>query len=231
MRSVWVVIALAVLICGDASAQTIRDLVGVDRQFRVIAVIDGDTVDAIPAGEKRAIRLRIEGIDTPERGEPFSQQARNFTRGLLFDQTVRAEGRDVDRYGRLVARVRVAGRDTSVEILRAGLACHYTAFSSDAVLARAEADARAAGRGFWARDAAKPRCVKATQAGARPASNAAPGAPRAGGAFHGNTESHLYHASYCRNFNCRSCTRVFVSEDEARKAGYRPAGDCLQDRR
>ena len=228
MRSMWVVIALAVLTCGDASAQTIRDLVGADLQFRVIAVIDGDTVDAIPVGEKRAIRLRIEGIDTPERGEPFSQQARSFTRVLLSGQTVRAEGRDVDRYGRLVARIRVAGKDASVELLRAGMACHYTAFSSDAVLARAEADARIGGRGFWARDAAKPRCATATRVGARPTVNAASGSPLARSVFRGNTDSHVYHAQYCRNFNCRNCTRVFVSEDEARKAGYRPAGDCLQ---
>lgn len=163
---VVLLVVCSVFARGDVSAQTIRDLVGTNVSVRVIAVSDGDTVDAIPVGEQRAIRLRLEGIDAPERGEPFSQEARNAARLLLFGQTVRVEGRDVDRYGRLVARIRVAGKDVSSELVRAGLACRYREYASDPVLAKAEADARAAGRGFWARGAAKPRCVT-TQAQTR----------------------------------------------------------------
>lgn len=209
----------------SAAPPQLRDLVGVGFDARVISVTDGDTVHVIPAGEKRAIRVRLEGVDAPERGEPFSDRARTFTRVMLFDQPARVEGRDVDRYGRLVARVVAAGKDASVELLKAGLACHYTYYSFDRVLAAAQTEARAAGRGFWANGAPKPGCVASSRAPvAVPRENAEP----TGAVFRGNTSSHVYHAPSCRNYNCKNCTRVFRSEAEAQAAGFTPARDCLR---
>jgi endonuclease YncB( thermonuclease family) len=213
---------LAVVVVSVASAQ-VRDLVGVAFDANIVSIVDGDTVDVILAGQKRRIRIRLEGIDAPERGEPFSAAATRSTRVLLFDQRARIEGRDVDRYGRLVARISVHGNDASVELISAGLACHYTQYSSDAVLARAEAEARRAGTGFWASGAARPNCATASGLSApqQPAGSQET-------AFHGNVSSHLYHAPSCRNYNCKNCTRTFKSEADAQAAGFRPAGDCLR---
>lgn len=44
--------------------------------------------------------------------------------------------------------------------------------------------------------------------------------------FHGNTSSHVFHKPGCKHFNCRNCTVVFKSKDEAVKAGYKPCGMC-----
>ena len=217
-------VVLALFVSSAGSAQ-VRDLVGIGFEARVVSVIDGDTVDAIPAGEKRAIRIRLEGVDAPERGEAFSDSARTLARVLLFDQRVKIEGRDVDRYGRLVARVVAAGKDASVELVKAGLACHYTYYSSDPLLARAQTDARLGGRGFWAANVVKPRCVGASVATATPPTSAARVTE---GAFHANTSSHVYHAPSCRHYNCRNCTRIFRSEADAQAAGFRPAADCLR---
>lgn len=218
----WCTVLLALAAADPAPAQ-LRDRASAPFEATVVSVVDGDTVDVRPVGERRPIRVRLDGIDAPERGEPFSSAATRSVRVLLFGQVVRVEGRDVDAYGRLVARVTVHGRDASVELVRAGLACHYTRYSSDAVLAQAEAEARQAGRGFWAPGAARPRCATASATGAvRPGSDARPAV------FRGNTSSLVYHAPWCRNYNCRRCTRVFQSEAEARAAGFRPAGDCLR---
>lgn len=210
------------LLLTSAGAAQLRDLVGVQFDARVVSVIDGDTVDAIPAGEKRAIRIRLDGIDAPERGEPFNDAARRMTRVMLFDQNARLQGRAVDRYGRLVARVVVTGKDASLALLQAGLACHYVQYSSDPQLAAAEAKARRDGVGFWASSAAKPRCTRAT--------SVAPPARPGASVFHGNTSSRVYHAPACPNYTCRSCTRVFRTEAEAQSAGFRPADDCLKRR-
>jgi endonuclease YncB( thermonuclease family) len=221
------VVLITLSICVVPDAQTLRDLVGVTINARIVSVVDGDTVDMVPDGESRAVRVRLEGVDAPERSEPFNQQARTFTRVLLFDQTVRATGRDVDRYGRLVARLNVAGKDASVEITYAGLACHYTVYSSDPLLARAETEARSAGRGFWAVGAQRPAC--ATRERARPSAPASGGTGAVAKAgFRGNTKSHVYHASWCPNFTCSNCTRLFTTEADAQAAGFRPAGDCLR---
>jgi endonuclease YncB( thermonuclease family) len=221
--------AVALLVLGGGALAQNRELIGIRTQARVVSVIDGDTVDAVLEGERRPVRIRLEGVDAPERGESFSDAARRFARVLLFDKRVEIEGRDVDRYGRLVARVLVGSRDSSLELVTSGLACHYTAFSADPRLAAAETDARSRGVGFWALRTGRPRCAAATVSAPR---GPAAATTAAEAVLHGNTSSHVYHAPYCRNYNCRNCTRPFASAEEARAAGFRPAGDCLgQERR
>jgi len=224
--AIRLLLGLVLTVVETSPAQTPRSLVGARFDAVVVTVVDGDTFDVVREGEKLSVRIRLEGVDSPERGEPFSDRARTFTRVLLFDQKVRVTGRDIDRYGRLVARVNVAGNDASVQLVQAGLACHYTAYSSDPLLARAESESRAAGRGFWARDAQKPRCTTGTRQAPDGRGTGAVEKPVASG-FRGNTSSHVYHASWCPNYTCRNCTRVFANEADAKAAGYRPAGDCL----
>jgi hypothetical protein len=166
------------------------------------------------------LKVRLEGIDCPERGEPYSTQARNKTRVMLFDKSATFRGTDVDRYGRLVARITVAGLDTSIQLVRDGLACHFTRYSSDSALATAQRDAQRLGFGFWAAGAPKPACAIETLRAATPLA--------AGVTFHGNTSSHVFHHPSCKNYNCRRCTVLFASLNEAEAAGYKPAGDCLR---
>jgi endonuclease YncB( thermonuclease family) len=219
------IIALFVAVATGTGAQQLRDLVHVSFPARVVGVVDGDTIDVVEGKNNQKIRIRLDGIDCPESGEPFSQQARNMTRVLAFDQQVRVEGKDVDRYGRLVARIRVGTKDVSVELVSAGLACFYRKYSSDPVLSRAEANAKAGGLGFWAKSAQKLACV-AREAGVVVT---VPGAPVAAGKFIGNVQSKVYHAPTCPNAGCKSCTRIFSSRAEAEAAGFRPAGDCLKE--
>ena len=68
-----------------------------------MAVADGDTISVLRDG--RSVRVRLEGIDCPEKGQDFSQRAKQFTSELTFGKEVSVDVRDVDRYGRLVARV------------------------------------------------------------------------------------------------------------------------------
>ena len=207
-----------------------QDLIGRQFEASVVRIADGDTLDVIPAGETRPIRLRLQGIDAPELGEVFAREAMALLRTLTRDRPVRVDGRDLDRYGRLVARVAAAGQDTSAALVRAGLACH--AYARDVTLAREESQARATGLGFWASRAKKPACVTATafsrmqQPGAAVLPRAP--APVTAPTFRGNVTSHVYHAPTCPNYTCRNCTQVFASEAEARAAGFRPAQDCLK---
>lgn len=222
------VLASAIILCGLAAITTVsgqvRALVGTRFEARVVSIVDGDTFDAVPLDSMTgSIRIRLHGIDTPERGEPFSSAATRSARVLLFDQRVSVEGRDVDRYGRLVARVTVQDTDVRTALLEAGLACHWVEYSGEAILATAEKQARARGRGFWAAGAQQPRCAATASAGAAEQRGREEGSV----VFHGNTSSRVYHLRSCRNYNCKNCTRPFRSEAEAQAAGFRPAGDCL----
>jgi endonuclease YncB( thermonuclease family) len=220
----------------DRAVDSLRDLVNRPFDATVSAVIDGDTVEVVRDGERLAIRVRLEGVDTPERGEPYNDQARRFTRALLFSQRVRVTAKELDAYGRLVARLRRGTHDASVELVRAGLACHFTRYSDDSTLRMLQAEAQSLRRGFWAATA-RPTCTR----NLAPSSTVATGrqAPAAvrqqqtsrasteAGPLHGNVSSRVYHASWCPNYRCRNCTALFGSEDAARRQGFRPAQDCL----
>jgi micrococcal nuclease len=163
-------VVLATLFASAASSAQSRPellrLLGQTISGTIVSVADGDTVRArLDSGP--TIRVRLEGIDAPERGEPFSTQARNATRVMLFNKKVQLKPTDVDRYDRLVARIALDGNDSSIELVKAGLACHFTRFVNDPLLAQAQLSARTAGRGFWAAGAAKPGCVKFTDARGR----------------------------------------------------------------
>jgi len=196
------------------------------RAFRakVEAIVDGDTIHVID-GSGRALSIRVEGIDCPESGQPFGGVARRFTRAAVFDRLVDVRVVDTDRHGRLVARVLVDGQDLSTQLLRAGLAWHYTDYSHDAALAAAEREARLARRGLWSEANAVPPWVWR-----RPttATNVSRGADNESGPFIANTSSRVFHAASCRNAHCKNCTAKFVTAQAAEAAGYRPAGDCLR---
>lgn len=213
---------LAIVSVGEAGAQA-PALVGKTFDATVVRIADGDSVEILRTGDRQPLRVRLEGVDAPELGESFSREAQLFLRQLMLDKRVNVSGRDVDRYGRLVARLLVAGRDASHALLAAGLACQR--FANDSVLAAAESQARAGGVGFWAASAAKPQCVARSRgAGASP-----PRAPAAKTVqVRANVTSGVYHRPSCPNFTCRNCTRLFASEAEAKASGFRPAGDCAR---
>jgi len=115
---------------------------------KCVGVSDGDTIRVLC--NRKEIIVRLEGIDCPERGQDFGTRAQQYTGALVFGRHVQVRVVTHDRYGRAVARVLVQGKDLSVELVRAGLAWHYTRYSRDPLLAKAEKEARAKKAGLWA---------------------------------------------------------------------------------
>ena len=70
----------------------------------VVDIIDGDTLDVILAGREE--RIRIFGIDTPERGDRCFTEASELLESLAGDEIrMRTDVRTVDRNGRLLRYV------------------------------------------------------------------------------------------------------------------------------
>ena len=115
---------------------------------RVAGVLDGDTIEVLREG--KPVRVRLHGIDCPERRQAFGTVARKFTSERAFGKTVTVLVRDRDRYGRTVGEVLLPDDgNLNHELLRAGLAWWYRRFAEDPRLEQAEAEARQAGRGLW----------------------------------------------------------------------------------
>ncbi|HEX6247946.1 MAG TPA: thermonuclease family protein [Nocardioidaceae bacterium] len=89
------------------------------RTFLVVYVVDGDTVD-LANGE----RVRLVGIDTPERGECGSEESTANLERLVLGKRVRLRISDEDRdgYGRLLRYVDVGRVDAGLRQIEAGLA-------------------------------------------------------------------------------------------------------------
>lgn len=97
-------------------------------EARVSRVIDGDTFTL--SGESR--RIRVWGLDAPERNERGATAATNAMRGLVSGQTLRCLIRDIDRYGRYVGQCFLPdGRDITAEMIRMGVASEYCYFSGN----------------------------------------------------------------------------------------------------
>ncbi len=115
----------------------------------VITIIDGDTYDLLTE-EKQIIRIRMEGIDAPERGMAFYRVAKNYLGELCMGKTIRIIKVDTDRYGRVLAWSYLPnGHELGHEMIRAGMAWHFKKYNSDEDLAKLEIEARAARIGLW----------------------------------------------------------------------------------
>ncbi len=88
---------------------------------RVVAVIDGDTLEVMLANGRREL-VRLAGIDAPDLCQPYGQEALHFLKRLVGYRwiTVRLVGRD--RYGRRLGFVANESADIAEALLRAGLA-------------------------------------------------------------------------------------------------------------
>src|SRR5512134_148162 len=82
----------------------------------VVGIADGDTLTLLDAG-KATHRIRIDGIDAPERRQAYGHRARQSLADLAQGRSARAECSKSDRYGRAVCRVLVDGVDVGLEQL------------------------------------------------------------------------------------------------------------------
>src|SRR5512145_2571370 len=77
---------------------------GAELEGKVVGVSDGDTVTVLDATRTQH-KVRVAGIDAPEKGQDFGQRSKESLSGLVFGKTVRLEWSKEDRYGRKVAKV------------------------------------------------------------------------------------------------------------------------------
>lgn len=122
---------------------------------RVVGIVDGDTIDVLMPGFQ-IVRVRLAGVDAPERGQAFGTAAKAALSDLVFARQVVVHWTKRDRYERLVGKVMVSGADANLAMLARGLAWHYVRYEAEqsradrTAYAQAEHEARAQRRGLWA---------------------------------------------------------------------------------
>ena len=131
---------------------------------KVIGVSDGDTITVLRGKEQ--VKIRLAGIDAPEKKQPFGNVAKERMSEMVFGKEVRVDDRKKDRYGRTVGRIWVAipeckasdcpkTLDAGMALLTVGLAWHYKKYEKEQPEAErgqhsfAETEARAKRVGLW----------------------------------------------------------------------------------
>lgn len=136
----------AILASTTACAETL--------QGRVIAIADGDTVTVLDASNTQT-KIRLMGIDAPEKKQAFGQRSKQHLSDLVFDKQVTVEYSKKDRYGRTIGKILVNGVDANLEQVKAGMAWHYKQYQKEqtpsdrALYSEAEDQARTGHVGLW----------------------------------------------------------------------------------
>ena len=162
----WALCAGLLSAAAGALAQTATMIApGQQALAPVAAVSDGDTIWVGPAGQ--AERVRLFGVDAPEKSQPWGAQSKAALEAMAKGKTVLVQVFFADRYGRMVAKVWIPGPqcaqaqgcsswiDANYEQVKAGNAWHYAQYAKDQPAADREAygqaqrEAMQARRGLW----------------------------------------------------------------------------------
>ncbi len=116
---------------------------------KVVAITDGDTFKLLTK-DSTLIKVRVANIDCPERRQPFSAKAKEFTSEAIFGKNIKLKYLKKDRYGRFICNVIYNDSlNLSHELVKYGLAWHYVKYSKDKNLQTLEDEARADKVGLW----------------------------------------------------------------------------------
>lgn len=203
-------------------------------QGKVVNVADGDTITVLHDGKQEKIRLY--GVDCPEKGQAFGSVAHDFTANMVAGKVVDIEDKARDRYGRTVSIVSVGSEVVNLALVEGGCAWVYSQYCKEQFCkdwAKAEESARNAGTRMWGdphivppwewRHGGEKKIAKASIVNS---SDQEDQKDASSGEYHGNVSSHKFHGPNCRHYDCSHCTRVFSSRSEAIAAGYAPCKIC-----
>lgn len=128
-------------------------------QYKVVRVLDGDTVTA--AGQGGTIKIRLVGIDAPETGkkkhdpgQPFAQASKKYLTQMVLDKTITLKAYGQDRYGRVLGVLFAGEINVNLTMVAGGFAEVYRGRPPKGLLMKpyqiAESGARTEKRGMWA---------------------------------------------------------------------------------
>ncbi|WP_228276317.1 thermonuclease family protein [Dechloromonas sp. H13] len=130
---------------------------------RVVGVADGDTVTVLDAGRQQH-KIRLQGIDAPEKKQPFGERSKQNLARMVFGKDVRVEWEKRDKYKRIVGKVWVQPAscptcpmtlDAGHAQITVGLAWWYRKYAGEqspqdrGAYEHSEQEARARRAGLW----------------------------------------------------------------------------------
>ena len=121
---------------------------------KVVGVSDGDTITFLDV-EKAEHKVRLMGIDAPEKSQDFGNQSKLALSDYIYQQEVTVEYKKLDKYKRKVGKVIFEGKDICLLMIELGMAWHYKDYEKEQsktdrdLYSQAELKARESRLGLW----------------------------------------------------------------------------------
>jgi len=97
---------------------------------RVVRVTDGDTIVVLDTNKVQH-KIRLTGIDAPERGQALGTKSKEHLSDLVAGKTVEVDYSKYDRYQRIFGKILLNGEDVNLEQVEAGMAWHYKKYQRE----------------------------------------------------------------------------------------------------
>jgi endonuclease YncB( thermonuclease family) len=110
------------IVYGNASALSMDAL--------VIKISDGDTVTVL---DKQNIthKIRLQGIDAPEKKQAYGEKSKQSLAFLVSNKWVLVDYTKHDKYGRIIGKLTLGGKDICLQQIAAGMAWHYKKYQNE----------------------------------------------------------------------------------------------------
>ena len=120
-----------------------------DFSGQAVGVLDGDTIEVLHGG--KAERIRLNGIDCPEKGQAYSKKAKHAASDLAFGKEVTVQTYGHDKYKRTIGDVILPdGMNLNQELVKQGWCWWYWKYApGDTMVEGLEKEAREAKKGLW----------------------------------------------------------------------------------
>jgi endonuclease YncB( thermonuclease family) len=121
---------------------------------RVVGVADGDTITILDVADTK-YKIRLQGIDAPEKSQPFGEKSKQSLHKLIHGKSVSIQFQKKDKYGRVVGKVLLNDMDVCLEQISYGMAWHYKQYELEQTqeeritYGKAEQIAQTAKLGLW----------------------------------------------------------------------------------
>lgn len=112
MRIFMTILLLSATVC-MVEANTVRG--------KVVSVVDGNTLEVIST-EQETYRIVLAGIDCPEEGQPYAEQAKKFLEESLLRKSVDVKLLGKDRWGNYLGEIMITKVEVNTELVKRGLA-------------------------------------------------------------------------------------------------------------
>lgn len=114
---------------------------------KCISVRDADTIKVL--SDNSVYKIRLSGIDAPERGQEYSRKAKVALASKIKGRNITVEVTGYDKYRRILGEVTLEGESITYWLVRKGWAWQFVKYDQSEELRLAQELARKEGLGLW----------------------------------------------------------------------------------